>query len=165
MGLGAQPLLFEAGKPLKIGEATLTLLHPDRNFLLQREKTGQRVSNDLSLVIRVEYRQFSMLLTGDIDQQAEEYLVRNKAPLKSVVLKAPHHGSRFSNSAEFVKAVRPQDVLFSAGRLNFFRHPHPTVVDKYRDVEAKVWRTDIHGAITVITDGYGHKVEAHRSLR
>ncbi len=163
--LGAKPVLLEAGKPLDIGEVVLTLLHPDRDYLRQRKKSGHRVTNDLSLVMRVEYRGFSMLLTGDIDMEAEEYLIRNKAPLAAMVLKAPHHGSRYSNSPEFVKAVAPKDVLISAGHLNYFRHPHPSVVARYASAGANVWRTDLHGAIRVVTDGYGYRVEDYRSMR
>ena len=100
------------------------------------------------------YRRFSEVLAAF-----------DKAPLAAMVLKAPHHGSRYSNSPEFVKAVSPKDVLISAGHQNYFRHPHPSVVARYASAGAKVWRTDQRGAIRVVTDGHGYRVEDYRSMR
>ena len=161
--LGATPVFLTTGTPLNIGEVVLTLLHPDRDYLRQRKNSDQRISNDLSLVMRVEYRGFSMLLTGDINVLVEESLIQNKAALAARVLKAPHHGSRYSNSPEFVKAVSPDDVLFSTGYLNFFRHPNQSVVERYVRAGAHMWRTDLHGAITVVTDGQDYQIMNHRS--
>lgn len=163
---GAQPVLLEVGKPLVIGEVRIIPLHPDREFIRQRDKPASEkpIGNPLSLVLRVEYREFSMLLTGDITMEAEEYLLRSQAPLRAMVLKAPHHGSRHSSSPEFIQAVSPREVLFSVGHLNFFRHPYPTVVESYRKAGANIRRTDRHGAIKIVTDGHGYRVEDHPHL-
>jgi competence protein ComEC len=164
MALGAKPIFLEANVPFNIGEVRLTLLHPDRNYLLQRKKTRQRISNDLSLVIRLDYGDFSMLLTGDINQKAEKYLTKQYSNLKTTILKAPHHGSRFSSTSEFINGVSPKDVLFSVGYLNYFRHPHPSVIDRYFGIGANIWRTDHHGAISIISDGMGYTIKGHRSI-
>ena len=68
-------------------------------------------------------------------------------------LKAPHHGSRHASSEEFVAATQPTIAVVSAGRANRFGHPAPSVVQRYREAGAALFRTDQHGAITVETDG------------
>ena len=69
------------------------------------------------------------------------------------MLKTPHHGSLTSSSVEFVRALRPQVVVFSVGRSNHFGHPAPDVVQRYRDVGSAIFRTDQDGAVTIDTDG------------
>ena len=161
--MNVEPVTLEIGKPLHIGEARLILLHPGAEFLMDR---GNRESsqNDLSLVFRLEYRQFSMLFTGDIERGGEEHLLTSGVPLKALFLKAPHHGSRSSNTPGFIQAVQPRAVIFSSGYLNPWRHPHPEVVERYRKAGAEIWRTDLNGAIVITTDGTHHKVRGHDSL-
>jgi competence protein ComEC len=111
----------------------------------------QRVRNDDSLVLEVRWRDVSILLTGDIGKAIERGLTIAPSPLR--VLKVPHHGSRTSSSVEFVRALRPQAVVFSVGRSNHFGHPAPDVLQRYRDVGAAIFRTDQDGAVMLDTDG------------
>ena len=147
------------GVPLNIGEVRLTALHPGPEFILQTvAHRKNKVDNELSLVLRLEYREFSMLLTGDIGKSTEEYLIGRAAPLEADFLKSPHHGSRYSNSSSFIRAVNPQAVIFSSGYLNWMRHPHPEVVERYKSAGTKIWRTDLNGSIHITTDGIRHRV-------
>jgi competence protein ComEC len=147
------------GVPLNIGEVRLTALHPGPEFILQTvAHRKNKVDNELSLVLRLEYREFSMLLTGDIGKSTEEYLIGRAAPLEADFLKSPHHGSRYSNSSSFIRAVKPQAVIFSSGYLNWMRHPHPEVVKRYKSAGTKIWRTDLNGSIHITTDGIRHRV-------
>ncbi len=149
------------GVPLNIGEVRLTALHPGPEFILQTiSHRKNKVDNELSLVLRLEYREFSMLLTGDIGKSTEEYLVERDFALKANFLKSPHHGSRFSNSLSFISAVNPQAVIFSSGYLNRMRHPHPEVIERYKSVGTKIWRTDLNGSIHITTDGIRHRVRS-----
>ena len=109
--------------------------------------------NDDSLVIELRYGQVSMLLTGDIGREVERALIATLDLLPIVVLKSPHHGSGTSSSAEFVDAIRPKLVVISCGRGNPYGHPLPYVLDRYRNVNADVFRTDQDGQIEVVTDG------------
>jgi competence protein ComEC len=68
-------------------------------------------------------------------------------------VKAPHHGSAGSSSPAFVDALRPDAVIFSAGRRNPFGHPAPAVVARYRAAGAEVFSTADDGAVVVDTDG------------
>ncbi|MBI5887545.1 MAG: DNA internalization-related competence protein ComEC/Rec2 [Deltaproteobacteria bacterium] len=107
--------------------------------------------NNKSLVLRLTYGDKSFLFTGDIGFPAEEYLAGRD--VRAAVLKAPHHGSRYSSSAEFLSRVRPAVVVASAGRGNVFGFPHPDTIKRYDAVNAKFYRTDRDGAVTVGTDG------------
>ncbi len=161
------PLLpLEIGRPIKIGEASITPLHPDKTYLqrLKSSRRQQRIANNLSLVLKLEYRQFSMLLTGDIESDAEDYLQMKNTSLKADYLKAAHHGSRNSNSTEFITAVSPKGALFSSGYLNWARHPHPKTLARYEKSGARIWRTDRDGAITLNTNGTETTVVLHPDL-
>ena len=150
---------LQPGVPLNIGGTRLTSLHPGPEFILQNAVNQKpKVGNELSLVLRLEYREFSMLLTGDIGKSTEEYLVRQAAPLRAVFLKSPHHGSKYSNSSSFINTVRPEAVIVSSGYLNWMHHPHPEVVERYRSAGTKIWRTDLQGSIHIITDGVRHRI-------
>ncbi len=94
--------------------------------------SGAATGNQASCVLRVEAAGERLLLTGDIDIQAERALLEAGRDLRADWLLAPHHGSRSSSSMAFLQAVQPRAVLFSRGQHNAFGHPHPTVVARYR---------------------------------
>ncbi len=160
LGKNAELIPFHADSPLTIGEVRLLPLHPDPGFVRRAVLNHKgRAGNELSLVIRLEYRDFSMLLTGDIGASTEEYLIEHAAPLKAQFLKSPHHGSRFSNSPRFIHAVQPNSVIFSSGYLNWMRHPHPEVIHRYEAQGTQIWRTDLNGSIHITSDGYRHQIQ------
>src|SRR5205085_2005544 len=107
--------------------------------------------NNNSVVLRLRCGQFTALLTGDIESEAEARLMPRFGPAD--LLKVAHHGSRFSTSQEFVERVRPKVALIGVGPHNVFGHPSPAVVRRLEDGGARVYRTDLDGAITVETDG------------
>jgi len=110
-------------------------------------------TNDNSLVMKVSFGERSFLFTGDIGEKAEKLLAGKD--VRADVLKAPHHGSKYSSTADFLSAVRPSTVVISAGRLNSFGFPHREALERYRDAGAEVLRTDTMGAVIIETDGKG----------
>ncbi len=158
---GAKLLLLKMNKPINIGKVRLIPLHPESD---QSSDSDRRIDNDLSLVMRLEYKDFSMLFTGDISDKVEGKLANSQHQLKADILKAPHHGSRFSNSSAFIEAVAPGTVIFSSGYLNRMRHPHPETLERYQKAGVDIRRTDAHGAVQVITDGNGYQIRTHNSL-
>jgi competence protein ComEC len=114
----------------------------------------RRKSNNRSMVIGIRLGDIGILFPGDIERRAEKVVTAAwGSRLQHRVLVAPHHGSRTSSSPDFLAWVRPQYVLISAGRGNRFGCPHPEVLTRYRDMGARILRTDTAGALTLTTDG------------
>ncbi|MBF7731333.1 DNA internalization-related competence protein ComEC/Rec2 [Pseudomonas sp. N040] len=105
--------------------------------------------NPSSCVLRVQAHGESVLLTGDIDQAAERALQKSGWPLQSDWLLSPHHGSRSSSSPAFLRAVGPQAVLISRGNHNPYGHPHPLVMQRYRQLGLTVHDTVLEGALQI----------------
>ncbi len=105
--------------------------------------------NDASLVTLLRYGRFSAAFPGDISSAREADI---RWPDVSVLL-APHHGSKTSSSEALLRAARPDWVVVSAGRDNLYRMPHPSVLERYRSVNALVWRLDERGQLRVESDG------------
>jgi competence protein ComEC len=102
----------------------------------------------------------SVLLTGDIEAEAEHQLVAAGTPLASTVLKAAHHGSCTSTTQEFLEAVDPEVVVISVGADNEFGHHCAGVLGRLEG--RPVYRTDEQGVVEVITDGAQVWVETDR---
>ena len=151
---------LQAGDRLNIAGVELRVHHPPRP-----DWERQKVRNDDSLVIELRYGQVSMLLTGDIGRDVEQALIPTLELLPIVVLKSPHHGSGTSSSKEFVEAIRPKVVVISCGRGNSYGHPVPYVLDRYRAVNAEIFRTDQEGQIEITTDGQSLQVETFTKRR
>jgi competence protein ComEC len=139
----------KAGDRLTLDGTQVLVQHPP-----QPDWERQRVRNDDSVVLSLQWRDVSVLLTGDAGLEAEKAFeaALTSTPLR--IMKAAHHGSRTSSGEEFVQRARPAVVIVSVGRANHFGHPAPEVLERYRQAGAEVLRTDCDGAITVDTDGY-----------
>jgi competence protein ComEC len=115
--------------------------------------------NNNSLVVKLTYKDVSFLFTGDIEEEAERRLANLGSQLKSTVIKVPHHGSTTSSTKDFLKWVRPSYAVFCVGYKNRFGFPKKAVVERYKRLDCKSYRTDTDGAITMITDGKVIKVK------
>lgn len=106
------------------------------------------LDNDSSCVLRITNGVHSILLAGDIEKVAEQYLSENEAGnLLTDILVAPHHGSKTSASNDFIQEVHPQIVLFPVGYRNRYHFPHESVVKKYQTAGAILYDTIRAGAI------------------
>ena len=94
-----------------------------------------------------------MLLPGDVGIRGEYQMLADE--LAADVLLAPHHGSRSSSSYAFIRAVKPRWVVFSAARHSQYGHPHPLVVERYRELGAEPVYTASAGAIRFVLDDAG----------
>ncbi len=119
--------------------------------------------NNSSLVLRLSYGKIAFLFTGDIGKDGEDALLEKD--IRTTVLKSAHHGSRTSSGMEFLKKAGPEAVVISAGRDNPSGHPHPEILERYRAMGVKVFRTDIDGAVVVSTDGSELKATGHLTGR
>ncbi len=106
-----------------------------------------------------------MLFPGDIEGFREKVLALDKnTELKSKVLLAPHHGSKGSSTKIFLDKVKPESVIVSCGYKNRYGFPHPDTLKRYRVQEIRVFRTDLHGAVTVTSQGQGYHINTNRGL-
>ncbi|SDZ79832.1 DNA internalization-related competence protein ComEC/Rec2 [Microbulbifer marinus] len=138
-----------AGAQEDLGDLQLQWLWPQDQDLSGEE-------NDHSCVALVQWRGVRVLLAGDISRSVERQLRQrypNFAPVDLLI--APHHGSRTSSSADFIRWAQPASVVFSAGFRHHFGHPHPQVVQRYQSADAKLWNTATSGAITLVWQGRG----------
>jgi competence protein ComEC len=108
---------------------------------------SRRRNNDFSCVLRISSARYSMLLTGDGERQTELELLESGQLTPVNVLLAGHHGSRTSSIPEFVAATRPEFVVFTMGHRNRYGHPHPHVVARFHEINARMLRSDSGGMI------------------
>jgi len=132
----------------RIAGVTVRVVHPPAP-----DWERQRVRNDDSIVLQVDYREVSILLPGDIGTDVERLIAPALRLRPTVILKAPHHGSATSSSEFFLDTVRPAAVVFSAGSNNRFGHPAPVVVERFSKRGVEMFNTATDGAVLVETDG------------
>lgn len=135
------------GMRLPVGDLRITVLNPGSPLL-----TGTNSDdNNNAIVLRLDYGEASLLLTGDAETEAEQALLAAGLPLRADVLKVGHHGSNGSSSAPFLAAVQPQIAVIQVGAENTFGHPHADVLARLAGSE--ILRTDERGRIEIISDG------------
>jgi competence protein ComEC len=143
-----------AGQSWLWDEVEFTMLSPKTTFLSE---------NDNSCVLKIQAKQTSVLLTGDIEAQAESWLVDAYGQrLQADILVAPHHGSKTSSTINFLRTVQPDYVLIPAGYRNQFGHPHQDVLARYRQINA-TWLTSADsGAIAIDVENNAFVVHGMR---
>jgi competence protein ComEC len=119
--------------------------------------------NENSMVLKITYGDTSFLLDSDTGLEAEDIMLSSGYDLRSDVLKVPHHGSKYSSSMEFLKAVDPKYSVIEVGADNPYGHPAPATVERLEEVGSKVYRTDRDGNIVMVSDGKGIMVNPERS--
>ena len=118
------------------------------------EGTPDDVDNN-GVVLRLNWKEISFLLTADIRQETEYYLIAQRANLRSTVLKVAHHGSRTSTSLAFLAVSSPQVTVITSGADNRFGLPNSEVVDRLNEKVGvdRLYQTSRHGTVEFITDG------------
>jgi competence protein ComEC len=145
---GATWRTVQAGDQEQFGEVEVRVLHPP-----PPDWERQRIRNEDSVVLEVRLGEVSIVLAGDIGREGERAILSRLEAGRLAILKAGHHGSASSSTPEFLGALNPAAVVFSAGRNNRFGHPHPAVVERFREMGSAIFRTDHDGAVLVETDG------------
>ena len=120
--------------------------------------------NNNSVVIKLEYKNFSCLYTGDIERGRENHLVKIlSSNLESEIIKIPHHGSSTSSNSAFIKKVNPKVAIISCGQNNSYGHPNIKTLERLEKNGIDIYRTDINGTILINTDGYNYEVIVEKS--
>lgn len=163
---GLRPKVISSDEPpMEIDGCRIFSLNPPAGRAFEEKKL-----NDGSIVLRLVCpdlggKGFSLLLTGDIEREGERRLLGSGVDLKSTFLKVPHHGSISSSDPLFLSAVSPEGALFSVGRNNRYRHPHPDVLAAYRALPSAIYRTDHDGAVVIEADSAGWRLKTYRESR
>ncbi|MFJ5564134.1 MBL fold metallo-hydrolase [Lysinibacillus xylanilyticus] len=115
-------------------------------------------NNDASIVLKIAYGNVSFLLTADAGVSLEKEMMQDD--VKATILKAGHHGSNTSSSAEFIQAVHPEVTILSYGEGNKYGHPHAEVVERLQAIGSEIYATAEAGTVIVSTDGVNYDVNS-----
>ena len=122
------------------------------DFVVLHPQSSGLTGNNASCVLRIATRGASVLLTGDIEYEAEQLLLASNALQPTDIVLVPHHGSRTSSTEPFVAALQAKHAVFSAGFLNRYGFPKPDIAARYQALGAKLWTTGTVGAIEFYLD-------------
>ncbi len=136
---------MSTGDVIELDKVRMECLHP-------RERTELQDSNAYSQVYYLTYDDFSLLLTGDVEEEGEEQLMEElrRRQIESVdVLKVAHHGSKYSTGESFLEQIEPKVALISCGEDNSYGHPHEETLERLETVGSRVLTTSEYGAIVI----------------
>lgn len=166
---GTQQVKVKAGDVLDFGNGvSFEIVSPSQSLIDEDTaaiKAKKKVDvNNESVVGRLTFGNFAMLFTGDAEGPVEKDMVAYYGKkLKCQVLKAGHHGSKTSSTAEFLKLVQPESVVMSLGVNNQYGHPHEALLNRLQKQGIKnIYRTDANGTITIVSDGSSYSITTEK---
>lgn len=115
--------------------------------------------NEGSLVVRLTYKDLSVLFTGDIEKSAEQILY-SYGDIPSDIVHVPHHGSRFSDTRRLLEKTMAHHAIISVGEANAYQHPHREVLEVLNEWDVIVHRTDEVGHVVVYEEGNTFKMKS-----
>jgi len=136
------------------GEINIKLINPEE-YILESE------GNNSSIVVKINYDELDLLLTGDLENEGEKKLLEKNIDLRAEILKVGHHGSKSSTSQEFIGKIKPEVSLISVGK-NSYGHPSQNILDRLKSINSKIYRTDESGTIEISTDGKIYTVKTEK---
>ena len=166
---GTQQVKVKAGDVLDFGNGvSFEIVSPSQSLIDEDTaaiKAKKKVDvNNESVVGRLTFGNFAMLFTGDAEGPVEKDMVASYGKkLKCQVLKAGHHGSKTSSTAEFLKLVQPESVVMSLGVNNQYGHPHEALLNRLQKQGVKnIYRTDANGTITIVSYGSSYSITTEK---
>jgi competence protein ComEC len=143
---GVEVSYINSGEYIADNGITMQCLNPDREKVYEE-------ANEYSVVLWLQCGSFQVLLTGDAEGIGEKELTENLKKLQTgegiTVLKAAHHGSKYSTSTELLDILSPQLTVISCGENNRYGHPHRETLERLAAAGSPVLTTPDCGAITV----------------
>jgi competence protein ComEC len=119
-------------------------------------------ANNMSAVVKITYGTTSLLLTGDAEAASEKDMIKSGVDLSSTVLGVGHHGSKSSTSLAFLNEVKPQYAIIQSGKDNNYGHPDKTILSRLKKAGVSVYRNDLQGTVSVISDGKNVTIATER---
>lgn len=148
---GCKNEFVEAGSVIAEGEYGITVLSPKKREYIRM--------NDYSAVIKLNYKDVSILFSADAEATAEEIMLNSQFDLKADILKVGHHASATSSTDRYLDAVSPKDAVITVGRESEYGFPSLLVLMQLESRNINIHRTDKDGTVTAITDGYVYVIE------
>ncbi len=142
------------GDVLTFGDVKVEVLYPNSD-----ENPNANWDNNHGIVLRIIYGETKVLLTADIEKEAEKELLEMPEVLQANVVKVAHHGSKTSSTQTFIDATKAKLAIISVGKKSPFGHPHQEVVDRWKKSDAKIMTTGEKGTVTIISDGKSISVQ------
>ena len=141
--------VVETGQKIKVDkDTTMDILWPDTSNIIK-----ENILNNNSLVCKLNFKDKSMLCTGDIEEIAEKAILSkysdNLNILNADIIKIAHHGSKTSSITPFINKVRPKIALIGVGKNNKFGHPNFKTIENLEKMGVKIFRTDENGEIQI----------------
>lgn len=118
--------------------------------------------NNTSVVLKLTYKGFRALLTGDAESESETRQIKEKSDLAADVIKIGHHGSSSSTSDYYLSRVSPRIAIISVGKGNPFNHPSSETIKKLEDRNINTYTTENYGTVSVLSNGETFEVKADR---
>jgi len=147
-----------AGTAWQWDGVAFNILHPPLNFPQTKRNNG-------ACVLKLTERDGSILLTGDIESEAESMLIESQlSELPSDVLIVPHHGSKTSSQKVFIDMISPKLAIFSSGYRNRYHHPAREIVNRYLQKDVTILNTADSGAISVTFSDNGPAYQTYRHI-
>lgn len=144
----------KAGNRYKMGEAYFDILYATDNT--------EEKENNKSTVIRIEYKNFSCIITGDASVETETKLVNRGEKLSCDLYVVGHHGSSSSSTPGFVAAMKSKLAFISVGKDNKYYHPTKKVLRILENNHSLVYRTDTQGTVTLVHDGTKYSIHVEK---
>ena len=136
-----------------------------KSRFLRDDPEEDKENNDISLVVKVVYKETTFLFTGDIEKEAEQRLIGSGVNLQADVIKIAHHGSSNSSSFDFLSKVKPKYAVISCGTGNRYGHPHQETLDRLKQMDVDLYRTDLQGLITCTSDGHSIEFQVEKPAK
>jgi competence protein ComEC len=145
--VGVKVVRHWEGDEFDLGGADVRVLFPPREL-----PAGSKPENNDSMVLRVSYRDSSVLLEGDAEKQVERRIAATEHP-QANLLKVGHHGSANATTPELMAVAHPDFAVISVGMGNSFHLPRHETLARLAGAGTRVYRTDVDGAVTFYLDG------------
>lgn len=141
---GCEIIHPQMGDQYSLGEAVFTIVAPAADY---------EDDNNRSIGIRLVHGGNSFLMLGDAEKESEADICRSEVLLQSEVYLVSHHGSSSSTTDELLSQVRPEIAVISVGKDNSYGHPHSQTMERLQSAGVQLFRTDIQGTLTAVSDG------------
>ncbi len=145
--LGVKVVRHWEGDEFVLGGVGIRVLFPPRGW-----PVGASPQNNDSMVLQINFVESSVLLEGDAEKKVERRIVALHHPVANLV-KVGHHGSANATTPELIASARPQFAMISVGSGNSFGLPRTEVLTRLSNAGARVYRTDLDGAVSFYLDG------------